>query len=91
MSIHEEETLGKAYDAALMRRLLTYLRPYWPQVAAAFLAIVVGAGAALAQPYLVKVAIDGHIARGQLAGLGALAALYIAILVIAFAAEYFQT
>ena len=25
---HEEEVLGKAYDARLMRRLLTYLWPY---------------------------------------------------------------
>ena len=28
MTIHEEEVLGKAYDARLMRRLLRYLRPY---------------------------------------------------------------
>ena len=28
MSMHEEEVLGKAYDARLMRRLLTYVRPY---------------------------------------------------------------
>ena len=26
---HDDEILGKAYDARLMRRLLTYLRPYW--------------------------------------------------------------
>ena len=30
MSVHEEEALGKAYDARLMRRLLTYLWPYRP-------------------------------------------------------------
>ena len=24
----EEEALGKAYDAQLLRRLMTYLRPY---------------------------------------------------------------
>ena len=29
-----------------MRRLLGYLRPYWRQVALAFAAILVGAGAA---------------------------------------------
>ena len=28
MSFHEEEVLGKAYDARLMRRLLAYLRPH---------------------------------------------------------------
>ena len=30
---HEEEILGKAYDARLMRRLLTYVRPYKAWVA----------------------------------------------------------
>ena len=27
-NVHEEEALGKAYDARLMRRLLEYMRPY---------------------------------------------------------------
>jgi len=31
--MHEEEVLGKAYDARLMRRLLKYLRPYRRHVA----------------------------------------------------------
>src|SRR5438067_6517076 len=91
MNLHEEEVLGKAYDARLMRRLLTYLSPYRVQVAAAFVAIFVGAGAALVQPYLMKIAIDRYIARGELAGLRGLALLYVAILAIAFAAEYLQT
>src|SRR5918996_1649190 len=90
-TIQDDEILGKAYDAALMRRLLVYLRPYWRQVLVAFLSILVGAGAALAQPYLMKVAVDRYIANGRLEGLDRLAALYFAILVVAFAAEYAQT
>src|SRR5256712_3246195 len=74
-----------------MRRLLAYLRPYWRQVALALVAIIAGAAAALAQPYLIKVAIDRHIATGRLAGLDRLAALYFLILGGAFAAEYIQT
>jgi len=31
-SHHEEEVLGKAYDSRLMKRLVTYLRPYKWQV-----------------------------------------------------------
>jgi ATP-binding cassette subfamily B multidrug efflux pump len=88
---HDDEILGKAYDAALMRRLLVYLRPYWRQVLVAFVAILVGSGAALAQPYLFKVAIDRYVAEGRLEGLGTLAALYAGILVVAFVAEYIQT
>src|SRR5262245_4779276 len=91
MSSHDDDVLGKAYDAVLMRRLLTYLRPYWRQVAVAFVAIVIGSAAALAQPYLIKVAIDDHIAVGRIEGLGALAVLYFGILTAAFSAEYIQT
>ncbi len=91
MSFHEEEVLGKAYDARLMRRLLAYLWPYRRQVAIALVAILAGAGAALAQPYLIKTAIDGYIVAGRLAGLDRLAALYFVVLAGAFAAEYIQT
>ena len=91
MSFHEEEVLGKAYDAGLMRRLLTYLWPYWRQVAIALVAIIAGAGAALAQPYLIKTAIDRYIVAGRLAGLDRLAAVYFVVLAGAFVAEYIQT
>jgi ATP-binding cassette subfamily B protein len=74
-----------------MRRLLGYLRPYWRSVGVAFVAIFAGAGAALAQPYLMKVAIDQHIATGMLEGLDRLAWLYVGVLVVAFLAEYTQT
>jgi ATP-binding cassette, subfamily B, multidrug efflux pump len=88
---HDDEILGKAYDAVLMRRLIGYLRPYRAQVAVAFVAITVGAAMALAQPYLMKLAIDQHIATRQLEGLPGLAVTYVAVLVLAFAAEYTQT
>jgi ATP-binding cassette subfamily B multidrug efflux pump len=91
MTSHDDEILGKAYDARLMRRLAHYLRPYWRQVAVSFAAIIVGAASQLAQPYLMKVAIDRYIATGQLAPLDLLAALYFVILVVAFAADYLQT
>jgi ATP-binding cassette subfamily B protein len=88
---HDDEILGKAYDARLMRRLLHYLRPYWRQVLLALGAIVGGAVASLAQPYLIKIAIDRHIAVNRLDGLDRLAAVYLGILVLAFVAEYVQT
>ncbi len=89
--MQEDEVVGKAYDARLMRRLLQYLRPYHRQVLLAFVAIILGACATLAQPYLIKIAIDRHIATRQLDGLGRLAALYLVILVAAFVSDYIQT
>ncbi|PYQ80873.1 MAG: antibiotic ABC transporter ATP-binding protein [Acidobacteria bacterium] len=74
-----------------MRRLLHYLRPYSADVAIAFVAITAGSAASLAQPYLMKVAIDRYIAAGRVDDLDRLAILYLVILVVAFAAEYVQT
>ena len=91
MSIHEEEVLGKAYDARLMRRLLAYLRPYKPQVALALAAIVAGSVLQLAQPYLMKVAIDRYIAQGDLAGMNRIAFAYLAIILASFGLDYSQT
>src|ERR671934_22165 len=91
MTLHDDEVIGKAYDARLMRRLLQYLRPYWSSVAIAFVAITAGSAASLAQPYLMKVAIDRYIAAGLLRELDRLALVYFVILVVAFAAEYVQT
>lgn len=91
MTPQDDEILGKAYDARLMRRLLQYLRPYWRQVAIAFAAIILGAAGQLAQPYIIKVAIDRHIATGRIEGLDTLALLYLLIVVAGFAFEYLQT
>jgi len=91
LSTHDDEVLGKAYDARLMRRLLQFLRPYRPQVLVALAAIVAGGAASLAQPYLIKVAIDRYVASRQLEGLNSLAMLFLGVLVVAFVAEYTQT
>ena len=91
MSIHDEEVLGKAYDAVLMRRLLGYLWPYRLQVVIALASIICASVLQLAQPYLMKVAIDRHIAIGNLAGLDTIALAFLAILLASFALEYLQT
>ena len=91
MSIHEEEVLGKAYDARLMRRLLTYLRPYKTQVAIALAAIIAGSALQLAPPYLTKTVIDDYIPAGDLSGLGFIALLYLVTILASFALEYTQT
>lgn len=91
MSIHEEDVLGKAYDAVLMRRLLRYLRPYKAQVAVALAAIIAASALQLVQPWLMKVAIDRYIARGDLSGIDLIAAAFLATLLLSFAFEYVQT
>src|SRR5260370_8461247 len=64
-NINEEEALGKAYDSRLMKRLLTYLRPYKWQVAIPLVSIVLKAAADILGPYLTMVAVDKYLAPKQ--------------------------
>ncbi len=91
MSHHDEEVLGKAYDATLMRRLLIYLRPYKIYVACALAAIISASVLQLAQPYLMKLAIDRYIRAGDLAGVDRIAVAFFFILIGSFSLEYVQT
>ena len=58
----EEEVLGKAYDSRLMKRLLTYLRPYKLQVGFALSTIVLKAAADVIGPVLTILAVDKYLA-----------------------------
>jgi len=59
----EEEVLGKAYDGRLMRRLLTYLRPYKWHVVVAVAAIILKSGLDVLGPFLTMIAIDKYLAK----------------------------
>jgi ATP-binding cassette subfamily B protein len=88
--LNEDDPVGKAYDFKLLVRLLGYLRPYKAAVAGAFVLILAMAGLDLVGPYLVKVAIDDHIAVGDARGLRHVAALYLLALVAAYGVRFAQ-
>jgi ATP-binding cassette, subfamily B, multidrug efflux pump len=104
-SNQEEEVLGKAYDGRLMRRLLTYLRPYKWHVAIALGAIILKSVADVLGPFLTKIAIDKYLAKSPnshswigdrlsptpLTGIAQIGGLYVAILISTFALEFVQT
>src|SRR5207249_2004180 len=102
---HEEEVLGKAYDSRLMKRLLTYLRPYRWQTGIALGSILLKVGADVLGPYLTHVVIDRYLApvpglhtpfdfflsKNPFTGGGQVALLYVGLLVFSFLLEYLQT
>lgn len=88
---HEEEALGKAYDARLMRRLLAYLRPHRGRVIAAVTVLLLAAAVELTGPILTKIAIDRAIPEGDVSLLLLLAIALLASLLIAFVLEAAQT
>jgi len=91
LPFHEDEILGKAYDARLTRRLLGYVRPYRASVALAVALLLLTSAMSLVGPYLVRVAIDLHIAPGRLDGLGVVVMAYLGALVAAFIFRYANT
>lgn len=56
--IHEEESLGKAYDSRLMRRLLSYVKPYSGQATLAVALILLSSVLQLVAPLATAVALD---------------------------------
>ena len=86
----EEEALGKAYDARLMRRLLRYLRPYRWHVLLAVLVLTLGSATQIVGPWITQLVIDEAIPRGDAAYLGRLALAFLAVTGFAFFLEYAQ-
>ena len=74
--MHDDEVLGRAYDARLMRRIWATARPHRGLMALSLAIFPVAAGLELLQPYLVKLAIDDYILARDWAGLGRIAALF---------------
>jgi len=63
-----------------LARIFGFVLPYRRLMLTAFLLLPVASALELAQPLLLRRAIDQHIAVGKLAGLGTLAAMYLALL-----------
>ncbi|TFH64637.1 MAG: ABC transporter ATP-binding protein, partial [Gemmatimonadales bacterium] len=89
--LHEEEALGKAYDARLMRRLLQYLAPYWWLVGLAILILAAASATEIVGPWLTKVALDDAIPPpGDRHLLSLLAMGYLGAMAFGFVLQYAQ-
>jgi ATP-binding cassette subfamily B multidrug efflux pump len=95
----EEEALGKAYDAQLMRRLITYLRPYKSNVVFAVVLTLLVGPLEVVGPYLFGFAIDKYISPGldrsmptasALHGVSLVSLGFLAALLLSFAVQYLQ-
>ena len=101
----DEEVLGKAYDSRLMKRLLSYLRPYKWQVTTALVSIVLKSAADVAGPLLTLLAVDIYLMKNPgahpvatrylspdpLAGINQVCAVYVGLLLFSFFLEFLQT
>ncbi len=78
-------------DGRLLLRLARFAHPYRGAFAAGTALMGAAAAGRMAGPYLIKVAIDGPVARGDALALAGLAALYLVIQVVEGALQSAQT
>jgi len=90
-SPHDEETLGKAFDGRLARRLFVYVRPYGGLVAAAVFVLMVEGALQLVPPLLTRHVIDVAIPAGDAALIRTATLLLVAALVTQVSAAYLET
>ena len=84
----DQDVPAAGYDAALMRRLLHYLRPYRWLATGAVLLLLIQSGLALVGPRLTERALDVAIPRMDVGLLALLAGLYLATLLLELVVEY---
>jgi ATP-binding cassette subfamily B multidrug efflux pump len=84
----ELETSASGYDAAILRRLLAYLRPYRWHTLAAVLLLLAQSALALVGPRLTEHALDVAIPHRDRGLLTLLAGIYLTTLVLEFVVEY---
>lgn len=87
----DDEVLGKAYDARLMKRLLGYVKPYRKYVVLAIFLNVLVAGFGPLRPYLTKIAIDDKITNGDYHGLLLISVLLLLSLIFQSVIQYYLT
>jgi len=93
MSDHfqEDEILGKAYDARLMKRLLQYIKPYKFYVLSAIALNIIVAALGPIRPYLTKIAVDDYLVSKDYHGLLLIILLLTASLIAQSVIQYVMT
>ena len=86
----QEEILGKVYDIRLIKRLWQFIVPYKRLFWIAMLLLPFQQAFGLAQPYLMKIAIDQYIAGQNLVGLQKICLLFLGALLGETATLFFS-
>ena len=85
-----EDILLKGFDPRVTRRLISYAIPYWHQLLIALVLMLIASAAAVAGPYLVKVALDSGLEAGSLPALRQAVLIYLLAALIQWIATFLR-
>ena len=89
--LSEDEVLGKAYDAKLMKRLLGFIKPYKKYVIFAIVLNIFVAILSAVGPMLTKIAVDDYISKSDYHGLLMISLVLTGSLILQATIQYFLT
>lgn len=78
---------SRADTGRVVQRMLGFLRPHWKKMLLAIGLMLVESGLTLLAPYLLKVAVDTHIAGGDIRGLNQVSAVIVLSFALLFVAS----
>lgn len=87
---HEEEEIGKTYDWQVVKRLMSYLKPYWHLAAIALVLTLLTNILISLQPFFTKMAVDDFITPKNLDGLWLFAFAFFGLFLFRFIFSYIQ-
>lgn len=85
-----QDVAFKGYDPQISRRLLGFLRPYRWRFSLAMFLMLISSAAAVAGPYLVKIAIDEGLGTGSIAILRQTVLLYLAFAILQWISTFLR-
>ena len=89
-AFHEEASLGAAYDAALLRKLWPFVKPYWVSFTFSLLLLPILAELLVAQPRVMRSAIDSGIVNRDPSVLDHAAFVLLGLVLAEFVARFIQ-
>jgi ABC-type multidrug transport system fused ATPase/permease subunit len=87
---YADKVEGRSFNLRVVLSLLIFIRPYTLRMSVAFLSMIVSSGLTLLSPFLVKVAIDESIAKGDIDSLNYIALVMLGAFTSLYIASIFQ-
>jgi len=90
MSYYDDDIQTKGFDRVLMRKMLGFLQPFRYWIFLGIFVLLMSSGLNLARPYLIKIAVDKHIAVNDMPGLIRISIIYFIVMIghITFSSTY---
>lgn len=91
MRLEEDKLTSRELDIKIFWRIFKFALAYFHLILLGILLIITASAASVAAPYILKLAIDGHIMKGDIPGLRQMALLFLGVLLLESILSFLQS